>query len=153
VRGDVVEVTGTYHFRVGAGGSVAQPMLYPYPQDSRLGAAKTLRLEVRQVTGDWAPLEFEELPPRGVRWHLPAVESDTMTIRTVYRQAMRTTYARYVVTTTQYWKAPLRRANFEIRLPPGAKDPSFSHPFRPKGPACWCGPMRRRTSCRARTSW
>lgn len=135
VRGDVVEVTGTYHFRVGGGGSVAQSMLYPYPQDARLGTARTLRLEIRQIAGDWAPLSFEELPPRGVRWHLPAVESDTMTVRTVYRQAMRTTYARYIVTTTQYWGMPLRRASFEIRLPPRAKDPAFSYPFRPRGPS------------------
>ena len=116
-------------------GSVAQPMLYPYPQDARLGAARTLRLEVRQGAGDWAPLEFDEMPPRGVRWHLPAVGSGTMTVRTVYRQAMRTTYVRYIVTTTQYWGAPLRRASFEVRLPQGAKNPTFSYPFRPKGPS------------------
>jgi hypothetical protein len=133
--GDVVEVTGTYHFRVVGGRSAAQPMLYPYPQDARLGAAKTLRLEVERADGRWASLKFEELPPRGVRWHLPASERDRMTVRTVYRQVMRTTYARYIVTTTQYWGAPLRRARFEIRLPPGAKDPRFNYPFRPKGPS------------------
>lgn len=135
LQGGAVEVTGTYHFRVKGGRSPAQQMLYPYPQDARLGAAKTLRLEYRQVDGNWAPLSFDELPPRGVRWHLPPCESETLTVRTVYRQPMRSTYARYIVTTTQYWAAPLRRASFEIRLPPGAKDPSFSYPFRRKGPS------------------
>lgn len=135
LKGDAVEVTGTYHFRVSGGRSPAQPMLYPYPQDALLGAARTLRLEYRKADGSWAPLRFDELPPRGVRWQLPPAESQTLTVRTVYRQAMRTTYARYIVTTTQYWGAPLRRARFEIRLPPGAKDPSFSYPFRPRGPS------------------
>ena len=135
VRGDVVEVTGTYHFQVEGGRPAAQPMLYPYPQDARLGAATTLRLEMRQPDGRWTPLEFEELPPRGVRWRLPAVDTDTLTVRTVYRQPMRTTYARYIVTTTQHWGRPLRRASFEIRLPPGARNPTFSYPFRPKGPS------------------
>jgi hypothetical protein len=134
VRGDAVEITGTYHFRVEGGRAAAMPMLYPYPQDARLGAAKTLRLEMKQSSGRWTPLEFDELPPRGVRWRLPAVESDTMTVRTVYRQVMRTAYARYIVTTTQHWGQPLRRASFEIRLPPGARNPTFSYPFRPKGP-------------------
>jgi hypothetical protein len=135
LQGAAVEVTGTYHFRVTGGRSPAQPMLYPYPQDARLGTAKTLRLEYRQTDGKWAPLRFDELPPRGVRWHLPPVESETLTVRTVYRQETPSTYARYIVTTTQYWGAPLRRASFEVRLPPGAKYPSFSYPFRPRGPS------------------
>jgi len=135
LRGDAVEVTGTYQFRVAGGPVSAQPMLYPYPEDPLLGAARTLRLEWRQPNGRWAPLAFEELSPRGVRWRLPATESDALTVRTVYRQAMRSTYARYIVTTTQTWGQPLRRASFEVRLPPGAKDPTFSYPFEPKGPS------------------
>jgi len=135
LRGDAVEVTGTYHFRVAGGPVPAQPMLYPYPEDPLLGAARTLRLEWRQPNGRWAPLAFEELSPRGVRWRLPATESDALTVRTVYRQATRSTYARYIVTTTQTWGQPLRRASFEVRLPPGAKDPTFSYPFEPKGPS------------------
>jgi hypothetical protein len=135
LKGGTVEVTGTYHFRVMGGRSPAQPMLYPYPQDARLGTARTLRLEYRQADNKWVPLKFDELPPRGVRWHLPPVESDLLTVRTVYRQETPGTYARYIVTTTAYWGTPLRRARFEIRLPPGARDPSFSYPFRPSGPS------------------
>ena len=135
VRGDAVQVTGTYHFRVVGGTVPAQPMLYPYPEDPLLGEARTLRLEWRQPDGRWAPLAFEELPPRGVRWRLPETDAASLTVRTVYRQAMRSTYARYIVTTTQAWGQPLRKASFEVRLPPGAKDPRFSHPFRPKGPS------------------
>lgn len=135
LRGDAVEVTGTYHFRVAGGPVPAQPMLYPYPEDPLLGAARTLRLEWRQPGGRWAPLAFEELPPRGVRWRLPETESDALTVRTVYRQAMHSTYARYIVTTTEAWGQPLRSASFEVHLPPGAKDPTFSYPFRPKGPS------------------
>jgi hypothetical protein len=135
VRGDVLEVTGTYHFRIAGGAVSAQPMLYPYPVDPLLGEARTLRLEWRQSDGRWAPLAFEELPPHGVRWRLPATGPESLTVRTVYRQTMRSTYARYIVTTTQAWGQPLRRASFEVRLPPGAKDPQFSYPFRPKGPS------------------
>jgi hypothetical protein len=135
LRGDAVEVTGTYHFRVAGGAVPAQPMLYPYPEDALLGTARTLRLEWRQPDGRWAPLTFEELPPRGVRWRLPATASDTLTVRTVYRQVMHGYYARYIVTTTRAWGQPLRKASFEVRLPPGAKDPTFSYPFRPRGPS------------------
>jgi len=135
VRGDVVEVTGVYHFRVPGGRTPAQPILYPYPQDPLLGPARTLRLEMLGANGRWLPIGFEELPPRGVRWRLPAVEAPTLTVRTVYRQVMRSTYARYIVTTTRTWQRPLRHAHFEIRLPLGARDPTFSHPFRRKVPS------------------
>jgi hypothetical protein len=135
LRGDVVEVTGTYHFRVVGGAVPEQPMLYPYPEDPLLGEARTLRLQWRQPDGRWTPLAFEELPPRGVRWRLPETGAESLTVRTVYRQTMRSTYARYIVTTTQAWGQPLRKASFEVRLPPGAQDPQFSYPFRPKGPS------------------
>jgi hypothetical protein len=46
-----------------------------------------------------------------------------------YRQAIRGTYARYIVTTTRAWQQPLRHARFEIRLPAKAQPIEFSFPF------------------------
>jgi hypothetical protein len=51
-------------------------------------------------------------------------------VRTVYRQARRAAYGRYIVTTTGAWGEPRRSARFEIRLPAGARPLRFSHLLR-----------------------
>jgi hypothetical protein len=50
-------------------------------------------------------------------------------VHTIYRQALRGSYARYIVTTTKVWNEPLQHARFEIHLPPGAEPMRFSYPF------------------------
>ena len=62
LQGAAVEVPGTYHFRVAGGAVPAQPMLYPYPEDPLLGAARTLRLEWRHPDGRWAPSTRNSAP-------------------------------------------------------------------------------------------
>jgi hypothetical protein len=55
--------------------------------------------------------------------------TDTLEIRTIYRQALHSRYARYIVTSTAAWGRPLTHARFEIFLPPGAIPREFSFPF------------------------
>jgi hypothetical protein len=55
-------------------------------------------------------------------------------VRTIYRQARYAPHAVYIVSTTQAWGRPLRRARFEISLPPGASEPRFSFPFELQAP-------------------
>ncbi|MFB3907332.1 MAG: hypothetical protein ACE15D_02915 [Candidatus Eisenbacteria bacterium] len=45
------------------------------------------------------------------------------------RQKILTGYAPYILTTARLWGRPLRRATFEIRLPPEAEPSEFSYPF------------------------
>jgi hypothetical protein len=105
-------------------------MFYPYPEDSLLGGARTSILEWRPHRGYWLSAKFEEAPDgRGARWDIPLASVDTFEVRTVYRQAMHTNYARYIVTTTESWGRPLVHARFEIYLPQGAETPEFSFPF------------------------
>ena len=63
-----------------------------------------------------------------------------LSVRSVYRQERRASYARYVVTTTSAWGRPLTHARFEIYLPAGARDMEFSFPFgrgEGEGGACY----------------
>jgi hypothetical protein len=130
VEGDSLEVEGIYHFLCRTRRDAIVTTVYPYPADSLLGGARSTLLECRVPGGPWQPLEFKEMPQRpGARWGIPLGLADTLEVRTVYRQALLSNYARYIVTTTQTWGRPLKHARFEIHLPDGAEPLSFSYPF------------------------
>jgi len=127
---DSVQIEGIYHFACASKRDSPLSLFYPYPKDSLMGGSRTLLLEGRIPGEAWAALEFEEIPGgRGARWRLPPCRAETLDVRTVYRQARRASHAVYIVTTTKAWGRPLRRARFEITLPPGATEPRFSFPF------------------------
>jgi hypothetical protein len=130
---DSLEVDGIYRFLCDAQGAPQMTLFYPYPQDSLLGGARMLLLEARAPRGVWQPARFEEMPAaHGGRWWVPLDLGDSLEVRCIYRQARRTNYARYIVTTTRHWQRPLSHARFEIYLPVGATPTSFSFPFRPQ---------------------
>jgi hypothetical protein len=133
VVGDSLEVEGLYELFCRPADAPYAALLYPYPADSLLGAAHTLLLECRAAAGAWRPVEYEEIAGlHAVRWKVPLDLGARLTVRTIYRQALQSTYARYIVTTTQAWGEPLRRARFEIDLPARAEPRRFSFPFERK---------------------
>jgi len=133
ILGDSLEVRGRYLLRCQGRGGSEFPLLYPFPRDSLLGGWRFVSLAVRAGAAAPAlPARWETLPGQSaVRWWLPACAGDTLIAEAVYRQALRADYARYIVTTTRAWERPLRRAEFEIRLPAGAEPVEFSFPFAP----------------------
>lgn len=127
---DSLTVEGNYRLLCRSGGRHDVAILYPYPSDDRMGGARTVSLAGRAPEGPWRSLAFQEVPGGlGAAWTIPLDLADTLEVRTVYRQAIETTYARYIVTTTRSWGHPLDRARFEILLPQGAEAESFSFPF------------------------
>jgi hypothetical protein len=137
ILGDSLEVRGRYLLRCQGRGEGEIPLLYPFPRDSLLGGWRFLSLDVRAgLAGDALPARWEAVPhTAAVRWWLPPCPGDTLVAEAVYRQALRGEYARYIVTTTRAWERPLRRAEFEIRLPAGAEPLEFSFPFAPAAEA------------------
>lgn len=130
---DSLQVDAVYVFVCRPDAAAEQTnLLYPYPQDPLLGGARTVQLACRLGDHAWRDLPWRELASgHGARWKLPIAAGDTLRVRTTYRQALRTAYARYIVTTTAAWGQPLQRARFEIHLPPGAVPEEFSFPFEP----------------------
>jgi len=126
----VVEVDGRYEFLSAGTGPDSVSLFYPYPRDSLLGPAETRVVEGGCDRGPVRPMPFVEHPPAGVGWRVPLSGCKRLTIHTIYRQRLETTYARYIVTTTAAWGRPLRRARFEIHLPPGTVPEQFSFPFK-----------------------
>jgi hypothetical protein len=131
VQRDSLEVDATYSFVVIEHGLVRPiSMLNPYPADSLLGKARTTSLSARDGGADWRLLPIvEDEHNQYAHWTVPPPLSDTLVIHTIYRQKLRTDYARYILTSTQNWERPLSRARFEITLPAGATDAVFSFPF------------------------
>jgi hypothetical protein len=137
IVGDSLEVRGTYWLVCRRPGTERIPLFYPFPRDSLMGGARMVSVDAGRV-GDaveWQ-VAFDRIPGVwGVRWWVPPCTSDTIAVESVYRQKILTNYARYIVTTTKHWDRPLRRARFEIHLPPGAEPIEFSFPFTArKGP-------------------
>jgi hypothetical protein len=134
-RRDSLELSGCYLLIRSRALPSPLPIFYPYPDDSRLGSARTLSARWRlrgSLPADttWLPLPWRELShPPGALWQLPPGPADTIEVRTTYRQARRGPYARYILTTTQAWGEPLRSAEFQVLLPPDAKNPRCSYPF------------------------
>ena len=135
-----VEVQGTYEFLCAGQGPDSLTLFYPYPQDSLLGRAGTRLVESFCGDGPPRPVPFAEHRPAGVSWLIPLKACKRLTVRTVYHQERRATYARYIVTSTAAWGHPLRHARFEIHLPEGAVPEEFSFPFEVDeelGPNAW----------------
>jgi hypothetical protein len=133
VVGDSLEVRGTYILLCRGRGETPIPLFYPFPRDTLLGGFRMVSLEFRTSASDTAGASagrWESVPGIfAVRWWIPPCQSDTLVAESVYRQALRADYARYIVTTTRAWGRPLKRAAFEIRLPAGAEPIEFSFPF------------------------
>lgn len=143
VEPDSLTVEGFYVMSCHADRAGSTALFYPYPDDERLGGARSLELAFRVLPDtDWQPAEFREIAGgRGARWHLPIAPDDTLEVRTAYRQALHGNFARYIVTTVSGWEHPLRRARFEIELFEGAEPVEFSFPFERcdrDGRAVWC---------------
>jgi hypothetical protein len=133
IVGDSIEVRGTYVLLCRTPVEESIPLFYPFPVDSLLGGARMVSLAFRTGADSSAPARWEELPlAPGVRWWLPPCAGDSIAAEAVYRQKTKADYARYIVTTARIWGRPLRRATFEIRLPPGAEPLEFSYPFEPR---------------------
>jgi hypothetical protein len=143
VAPDSVTVDGLYVMSCAPDAEGSTALFYPYPRDARLGGARSLELTVR-VRPDtaWRAAPFREIADgRGARWQLPLSPGDTLEVHTVYKQALRANFARYIVTTTSGWEHPLRHARFEITLPENAEPVSFSFPFERcdrDGRRVWC---------------
>ncbi len=143
VAPDSLTVHGFYIMSCDSSRTGLTSLFYPYPQDDRLGGARSLELAVRvRPDTTWQSAEFRELAAsRGAHWRLPLAPGDTLEVRTVYRQALHEEFARYIVTTVSGWEHPLRHARFYIELPDGAEPESFSFPFERcdrDGRRVWC---------------
>jgi hypothetical protein len=131
VRGDTLEVHGLYRFACDGAGDAPVSLAYPYPADSLMGAVRPISVEIRASGGKWHPLPHTDVPSKMIsRWMLPPCVGDSLEVRAVYRQALLTSYVRYILTTTLGWGRPLRSAVFEIHLPEGAAPVEFSFPFK-----------------------
>jgi hypothetical protein len=132
VRGDSAEVIGTFTFRCRGAIDEPIPLFFPFPSDSLLGGARMVSLAYRMGAQEAIAARWEVLPGApGVRWWVPPCEGDSLVAAFVYRQALVTGYARYILTTARLWGRPIRYAIFEIRLPAGAHPTDWSYPLEP----------------------
>jgi hypothetical protein len=130
IVGDSLEVRGTFTLLCRTPIEESIPLFFPFPVDSLLGGARMVSLAFRAGADSALPARWEEPPlAPGVRWWVPPCRGDSIVAEAVYRQKIKTEYARYILTTARLWGRPIRWAHFEIRLPSGAEPFDFSYPF------------------------
>jgi hypothetical protein len=130
IVGDSLEVRGTFTLLCRTPIEESIPLFFPFPIDSLLGGARMVSLAFRADADSAVPAHWEEPPlAPGVRWWVPPCRGDSIVAEAVYRQKIKTEYARYILTTARLWGRPIRFARFEIRLPSGAEPLDFSYPF------------------------
>jgi hypothetical protein len=110
---DTLEVQGVYYFVNSDTSTTSTAIYYPFPVDSvlnypyyisvvRLSNKKQLSYIKRKMGITWKQI----LPPRS-----------TDSIQVIYRQKTMQPNGRYILTTTKYWKSPLKRADFTVITP------------------------------------
>lgn len=109
-------VRANYHFHVPPGRTL-MAFLYPFPQDSSLGAPQPLEVSVSGPSG-WEALTVTD-GKDGWRWIAESITGEECAIRVAYRQAMFGERARYVLRSTREWGRPVDRAVLEVRVPMG----------------------------------
>lgn len=130
VSEDSLRVDGLYRIACTESTHRFTHLLYPYPVEPEMGAARTLLLEARVGDGPWSPATCVERPEDdAVRWTIPVRAGETTEVRTVYSQDLLAKQARYITMTTRLWKQPLREARFEAYLPKSIENPDFSYAF------------------------
>jgi hypothetical protein len=99
-------------------GAQSLSLLYPFPIDADHPAPDAI--EVDGVP--WRQVD------KGIIWRLDLAPGATKTITVRYAQACLRPAARYILTTTGRWGAPLGHAAFEVRWPSTLADVRVSYP-------------------------
>ena len=107
---DTLEIRGIYYFCNSDSLPASTTIYYPFPVDSTL--VYPHYIEVVRLA-DRLPVSFLQ-KTEGITWKQKVPSRFTDSVRVVYRQRVRHRCGRYILTTTQYWKKPLERAEFTV---------------------------------------
>jgi len=118
-------VDGTYYFRNSSPDTVKQYMLYPFPENLELG-------EVTSVEGSSVYPEkdlnvIRNFNQKAAHFRLKIYPEDTAVTHIVYKQEIKKNKAEYILTSTQAWNKPLKKADFTLKVPIHIKIDSLSY--------------------------
>ncbi len=117
-------LNGLYYFRNTGDRPVRQNLFYPYPDVALYGPVDSV---FAHLPSDTASLLVTRLKS-GCIIRLQVPPFGQTVIRIGYTQHLTGNRARYIVTTTQNWKAPFDTADYALTIPAGFRVKTFSIP-------------------------
>ena len=108
IKPRIFQVNGEYHFQNNTVHPVEKKIYFPIP--SVLGKVDSASV-FNKTTGEFVPFDKEK---EGIRFRFVINANDYMTINVFYVQQIRTDSVTYILTTTQLWEEPLKRAEYSL---------------------------------------
>jgi hypothetical protein len=122
IAGDVFMVSGLYYFH--SEQQKHTSLLYPFPADSIYGKAFNISVAYANSA---EPIDFHMGSDSNyIVFQLHINRDNPILIK--YHQQLKSNAAKYILTSTQSWKQPLKQANFKLLTSPELVIQSFSYP-------------------------
>ncbi|MBN1290370.1 MAG: hypothetical protein JXB48_00900 [Candidatus Latescibacteria bacterium] len=123
IQNDRVSVTGHYFFHNHDSGKRIIPLSYPFPVNEEMEFPDSISV---YLSDDSSSISFEKNEKHGVVFFAVPVTGLTEFVVS-YSQKLHGSTARYILTTTQTWKEPLKYAVFSISTPQNFKNLKFNY--------------------------
>jgi len=121
---EIFEVDGLYYFRNLTEKEIKQVLLYPFPDVQKYGEVSYIRAHPENDTTSAVATRSD----KGSLLKLQIPPSGEVAYRIAYGQELKTSKARYIITTTQHWGVPFEFANYRLTFPETCQMDSVSIP-------------------------
>lgn len=118
-------VDGIYYFKNSSPDTIKQYMLYPFPENEELGQITSV--EGSSVYPERDPDIIRNFNQKAAHFRLRIYPEDTAVIHIVYKQEIKNNKVEYILTSTQAWRSPLKKADFTLKVPINIKIDSLSY--------------------------
>ena len=107
------EVEGLYYMRNNTDAEIIQTLFYPFPDVKRYGKISFVSIIKEGETNSLLRNQTEY----GAVFNITLKAKEEAAYHIRYIQELKTTEAKYIITTTQVWKKPFEEANYQIEYP------------------------------------
>jgi len=107
------EVDGLYYFRNLTGTEVKQILFYPFPDIAKYGEITFIKIHIEGDTTSMLATQSA----KGSLFKVKIPANDKVAYRINYGQKLKSSEAKYIITTTQAWNNPFEFANYSLSFP------------------------------------
>ena len=110
---ETFEVDGLYYFRNNSGDEIKQMLFYPFPDIAIYGQISFIKINIEGDTTSMLATQSA----KGSLFKVKVPANGKVAYRINYGQKIKSNTAKYIITTTQAWKAPFEFAKYSLSFP------------------------------------
>lgn len=107
------EVDGLYYFRNNSNKEIKQMLFYPFPDIEKYGEITFIKIHIEGDTTSMLATQSA----KGSLFKVKIPANGEVAYRINYEQKLKTSEAKYIITTTQAWNAPFEFADYSLSFP------------------------------------